>query len=77
MERYEAYKDSGVEWIGEIPATWNLARTGYFIRLHSGDVLDSLLLDGNATYPVYGGGGIKGYYWFSNVSPAWLIHICG
>ena len=27
MERYEAYKDSGVEWIGEIPKQWVLART--------------------------------------------------
>ena len=22
MERYEKYKDSGVEWIGEIPEVW-------------------------------------------------------
>ena len=22
MERYEKYKDSGVEWIGEIPEEW-------------------------------------------------------
>ncbi len=27
MERYEAFKDSGVEWIGEIPKEWALART--------------------------------------------------
>lgn len=26
MPRYEAYKDSGVEWLGEIPAHWNLTR---------------------------------------------------
>lgn len=26
MERYEAYKDSGVEWIGEIPEGWNMRR---------------------------------------------------
>ena len=26
MERYEVYKDSGVEWIGEIPAGWELRR---------------------------------------------------
>ena len=26
MERYEAYKDSGVEWIGEIPAEWKILR---------------------------------------------------
>ena len=26
MERYEAYKDSGVEWIGEIPENWSVER---------------------------------------------------
>ena len=26
MERYEAYKDSGIEWIGEIPKGWGLRR---------------------------------------------------
>lgn len=26
MERYEAYKDSGVEWIGEIPVSWDMLR---------------------------------------------------
>ena len=26
MQRYEAYKDSGIEWIGEIPAGWELLR---------------------------------------------------
>ena len=24
MERYESYKDSGVKWIGEIPAHWEV-----------------------------------------------------
>lgn len=24
MEKYESYKDSGVEWLGEIPSEWNL-----------------------------------------------------
>ena len=27
MERYDSYKDSGVEWIGEIPSHWNLIKT--------------------------------------------------
>lgn len=26
--RYDKYKDSGVEWIGEIPAHWELTRLG-------------------------------------------------
>ncbi len=28
MERYEAYKDSGVEWIGEIPSHWDVHPLG-------------------------------------------------
>ena len=26
MERYEKYKDSGVEWIGEIPEGWEVKK---------------------------------------------------
>ena len=29
MEGYEAYKDSGVEWIGEIPAEWEVKKLKY------------------------------------------------
>lgn len=29
MERYDRYKDSGIEWIGEIPEYWKLARISY------------------------------------------------
>ncbi|WP_027175435.1 restriction endonuclease subunit S [Desulfovibrio aminophilus] len=28
--RYEKYKDSGVEWLGEVPEHWDLKRLGYF-----------------------------------------------
>ena len=30
--RYEKYKDSGVEWLGEIPAKWGLLRNKYLLR---------------------------------------------
>jgi|TARA_R100000049_G_C1936170_1_gene80045 type I restriction enzyme S subunit len=31
MNRYISYKDSGLEWIGEIPSSWSLKRVGdYF-----------------------------------------------
>ncbi len=29
MKTYEKYKDSGIEWIGEIPTDWNVARLRY------------------------------------------------
>lgn len=31
MERYEQYKDSGVEWIGEIPVGWEVKKLKYFV----------------------------------------------
>ncbi len=29
MERYERYKDSGIEWIGEIPRGWTIKKVSY------------------------------------------------
>ena len=31
MERYDKYKDSGVEWIGEIPEGWEVKKLKCFI----------------------------------------------
>lgn len=37
MKRYEKYKESGVEWIGEIPEHWELKKISYgFDRIGSG-----------------------------------------
>ncbi len=32
MPTYEAYKDSGVEWLGEIPAHWELSKLGTCLK---------------------------------------------
>ncbi len=34
MERYAAYKDSGVEWIGEIPAGWEVKKLKYDVLVN-------------------------------------------
>ena len=33
MRRYESYKDSGVEWLGDVPSHWNLIPNKYIFRL--------------------------------------------
>lgn len=43
MERYEAYKDSGVEWIGEIPAGWRVERLKAGASLVNSKAVDSSL----------------------------------
>lgn len=35
MKRYEAYKDSGVDWIGEIPVGWECKRLGALLTVFS------------------------------------------
>ena len=33
MRRYESYKDSGVEWLREVPSHWNLIPNKYIFKL--------------------------------------------
>jgi type I restriction enzyme S subunit len=33
VPRYESYRDSGVEWLGEVPGHWGLKRLKYSLRL--------------------------------------------
>lgn len=54
-------KDSGIEWIGEIPEGWEVRRLKYIIRIVSGDAIRNEDLDPDGEYPVYGGGEPIGY----------------
>ena len=62
MERYDSYKYSGVEWIGEIPCHWDTVKVKYLGNIRSGDGLESNLIEDEDDYPVYGGNGVLGYY---------------
>jgi type I restriction enzyme S subunit len=41
MKRYKKYKDSGVEWIGDIPEHWEVLKTKYCDKLIMGQSPDS------------------------------------
>ena len=42
MNRYDSYKDSGVEWIGEIPTNWKSKRFSYSIDIQKGKIPKNL-----------------------------------
>lgn len=42
MKKYDNYKDSGIEWIGEIPSHWNNTRIKFTVKEK-----DSLFIDGD------------------------------
>lgn len=59
-------KDSGIEWIGEVPEEWGITKLKYICGMQSGNNLTSLEIssenDGGMIFPVYGGNGQRGYY---------------
>lgn len=39
MKKYDSYKDSGVEWIGEIPSHWDISKLKFVCKIFNGDSL--------------------------------------
>ncbi|WP_443629772.1 restriction endonuclease subunit S [Candidatus Njordibacter sp. Uisw_056] len=54
-------RDSGVEWLDEVPAHWNILRLSFALKLQSGDTITSDSIKKRGDYLVYGGNGVRGY----------------
>jgi type I restriction enzyme S subunit len=52
LKKYDSYKDSGIEWLKEIPKGWNLARMRYVCDISTGDK-DTINKEENGNYPFY------------------------
>ncbi|MEX8504743.1 restriction endonuclease subunit S [Leptothrix ochracea] len=59
--KYPAYKPSGIEWLGEVPAHWELCALKRITDLKSGESITAEDIDEYGTYPVFGGNGFRGY----------------
>lgn len=55
-------RDSGVEWIGAIPKTWDVLSLKYMCTMQAGKNLISEQIADSGKYSVYGGNGLRGYY---------------
>lgn len=60
MKTYDEYRDSGVEWIGEIPVQWSSGRLKYYFRLRSGESPGEVDRT-KGSYEVFGANGSIGY----------------
>lgn len=58
---YPAYKDTGIEWLGEIPAHWEVRRLKRLAHIASGFTPPSSFDSSTGQYPVYGSNGLIGY----------------
>ncbi len=57
--RYPAYKDSGVEWLGEVPGHWEVVQFKQFVDIQNGS--DHKHVEQAEGYPVLGSGGVFTY----------------
>ena len=66
LDPNEEMKDSGIEWIGEIPKNWNIIKIKYLCKMQSGDNITAQDInpekDEINCYEVYGANGFRGYY---------------
>ncbi|MEE0495050.1 MAG: restriction endonuclease subunit S [Cyanobacteriota bacterium] len=53
VKKYDTYKDSGIEWIGEIPQEWSIVQVKNLFNIGRGRVISQLELDDNGEFPVY------------------------
>ena len=58
---YPTYKPSGVDWLGDVPAHWEVRRLKTLCSMRSGDSISVTLIESSGKYPVYGGNGLRGY----------------
>ena len=54
-------KDSGVEWLGEIPAHWEVKRLKRLAFMQAGTAITGDDIGAEGDYPVFGGNGVRGY----------------
>lgn len=51
FQRYPAYRDSGVEWLGEVPAHWEVVPVSYRYEVQLGKMLDGNKVTGEHLRP--------------------------
>ena len=54
-------KDSGVEWLGDVPEHWEVRRLKTLCNMKSGDGITAESIEPSGEYPVYGGNGLRGH----------------
>lgn len=50
LQKYPSYKDSGVEWLGEIPSDWGTKRIKFLFQIGRGRVIAQTELEDDGIY---------------------------
>jgi type I restriction enzyme S subunit len=54
-------KDSGIKWLGVMPAHWGVKPLKFVVSMKSGEQITANDIGDEGSYPVFGGNGLRGY----------------
>ncbi len=54
-------KPSGIEWLGDVPAHWEVKPLKSIVSMQSGEQITATDIDVEGQYPVFGGNGLRGF----------------
>lgn len=66
-------KDSGIPWLGSVPAHWEILPLKRLCKMKAGENLTSLEIEKEGEFPVYGGNGLRGFYKKYNCSGEYVL----
>ncbi len=53
VKKYPDYKDSGVEWLGEIPSHWKIKKMKFLAEIHKGKLPSKIVSANESNLPPY------------------------
>ena len=59
LEKYSSYKDSGVEWLGEIPEHWEIKKLKFICKINQHSLEETTNKNLNITYVDIGSGSFE------------------
>jgi type I restriction enzyme S subunit len=54
-------KDSGIEWLGQVPEHWEVTSLKWLAILKSGESITADSIEESGSFPVFGGNGLRGF----------------
>ncbi|MGZ4967891.1 MAG: restriction endonuclease subunit S [Methylobacter sp.] len=59
---YPEYRDTGIQWVPQIPLHWDVLKLSHIVKLKSGESITSMEIKPVGDFPVYGGNGHRGFF---------------
>ncbi|MBK9095776.1 MAG: restriction endonuclease subunit S [Anaerolineae bacterium] len=61
LDPHAPLRESGLPWLGQVPAHWEVKKLKHIALLKSGDFITSDSIAPTGDYPVFGGNGVRGF----------------